>query len=180
MDRFSPLPTLTTERLRLRALKPEDAKAIYDYQSDKSHFPHVDMAVYTAFSEAEVYIERMNSGVAAGKWIIWAIADQTDDRILGTLSIWNFDWEKRIAEFGYGLFPEARGKGYMREALAAARAYGFNVLKLDALEAYTAIVNKPSIQLLENQGFDFLDEIDEEGSSGALTHMAVYRVTRRS
>ena len=158
---FNPFPILRTERLILRQLEDKDAPLFFNYQSNKQNFLHVDMTVFTDISQTYAYIKEKNEAVRQNKWILWAIADISTDRILGSISIWNFNQEKEKAEFGYGLFPGNTGKGLMKEALLRAIDFGFNDLGLKTLEAYTSINNNKSISLLKQTNFNYDSEIKE-------------------
>lgn len=172
---FNPFPILKTDRLVLRKLEGKDDKAIFKYQSDKDNFPYVDMPVYTNIEEARSYICKMNNGIYNNKWIIWAIVDRYTDNILGTISIWNISKEKSKAELGYGLFPGNIGKGIMSEALKLVVEYGFNTIGLDTIEAYTNVLNKKSISLLEKNNFTQKALLTElETFSGEPIEMVIY------
>ena len=168
---FNPFPTLRTKRLVLRQLEEKDAFLLFNYQSNKQNFLHVDMPVYTDISQAYTYIMEKNEGIQQNKWILWAITDINTDIILGTISIWNFNQEKEKAEFGYGLFPGSTGKGLMTEALLRAIDFGFNNLALKTLEAYTSKFNSQTIALLKRANFKFDSEIQE----GVAT-LAIYKI----
>ncbi len=165
--RFKPFPVLSSERLVLRQLSKEDAPAIYVYQSNKNNFPYVEMKVYEDVSEAENYIKKMNVGIRENQWIVWAIClkntsqDTGHETIIGTISIWNLDFKDNKAELGYGIFPEYRRLGYMREALTLVQKYGFETMQLNTLEAYTSHSNKPSFDLLTAMEFDFIHTIED-------------------
>ena len=171
---FNPFPTLRTKRLVLRKLEVRDAPLFFEYQSNKQNFIHVDIPVYTDISQTFTYIKEKNEAVQQNKWILWAITDINSDRILGTISIWNFNMEKETAEFGYGLFPENIGKGIMMEALLRAIDYGFKELGLKILEAYTSINNVKSISLLKRANFKYDSEIQE--GTGTL---AIYKIEKK-
>jgi len=171
MLNFTPFPIIKTERLVLRQLKQEDAALLYDYMSNKEHFPYVEMPIYTQISQAENYIEKMNQGVQKNQWIIWAIT--LNDTIIGTLSIWNCNSETLTAELGYGLFPSFRGKGYMNEALVAGQKYAFDTMNLKTIEAYTSVDNKSSRNLLEKLSFEYTETIEDEYQDMKL--MAIYK-----
>ena len=171
---FNPFPMLKTERLVLRQLEDKDAPLFFDYQSNKQNFLHVDMPVYTDILQAYSYIKEKNEDIQRNKWILWAIADINTDRILGTISIWNFNQEKDKAEFGYGLFPGNTGKGIMTEALLRAIDFGFKDLCLKTLEAYTNIMNLKSIKLLKRTHFKYVSKIQE--GTGTL---AIFKIEKK-
>lgn len=173
---FSPFPVLQTDRLLLRQLESSDDQLIFEYQSNKENFQFVDMPVYTSIEEAQNYIIKMNTGIANNRWIIWAIADQCTNRILGTISIWNLSIEESKAELGYGLYPGNLGKGIMSEALKKVVAYGFYHMGLKTIEAYTSTMNEKSIALLERNKFTPIASIIEDTSNGEPMEMAIYEL----
>jgi len=172
---FNPFPILKTERLVLRKLELKDAPLFFEYQSNKQNFIHVDMQIFTDISQTYKYIKEKNKGIQQNKWILWAIVDINTDRILGTISIWNFNLEKEKAEFGYGLFPGNTGKGIMTEAILQAIDYGFKDLGLKTLEAYTSINNVKSISLLKRTNFKYDSKIKE--GTGIL---AIYKIEKKN
>lgn len=89
--KFDEFPQIETARLYLRKLNEDDAQALFDYQSNKENFVHVDMPVYKEISEAASYIQRMNKGVEQGRWMIWGIVEKSSKNIIGTVSVWNYN-----------------------------------------------------------------------------------------
>lgn len=175
---FNPFPSLKGKRLSLKKMTANHVRGLYKYQSNKENFPYVDMPVFTDLAEAHHYIEKLNKGVSENKWIIWAICLAKSDEIIGTISIWNINCESEKAELGYGIFPEYRQQGYMQEALSLVIHYGFDILKLQAIEAYTSPVNEPSINLLKKMNFQFAKTFKDEYASGAWMDMFVIHDNR--
>jgi len=65
----------------------------------------------------------------------------------------------------------------MKEALLSAVDYGFNVMKLKSLDAYTEENNISSNKLLENCKFKAVDKVDDQGyCNDQIYHMVVYRL----
>ncbi|MBI9011334.1 MAG: GNAT family N-acetyltransferase [Clostridiales bacterium] len=173
---FKPFPVLKTERLILKKLNHTHIQPIYEYQSNKSNFVHVDMPIYTSISDASNYVTKMNEGIDSYKWIIWAICLKESETLIGTISIWNLDEEENIAELGYGIFPQFRGKGYMQETLKLIEQYALFTMKLDCLQAYTSKTNLDSIKLLEHLEFDYLKTVvDTDTTSRTPIEMVVYK-----
>lgn len=178
---FNPFPILTTNRLILRQLRPDDDKQIFNYQKDKNNFEHVDIPIHKCIEEAQDYIAKMNRGVAKNKWIIWAIADKGMDHILGTVSIWNISIEDGRGELGYSLFPCNTGKGIMTEALRKVVNYGFDIMGLKRIEAYTNEGNIKSRSLLEKNGFSFVSFFPEKHDRNDIAiQMVIYSKERTS
>ncbi len=173
--KFTPFPTLMTDRLILRRLLTKDDALTYRYRSDKANFKYVDMSLYTHLQQATDYIAKMNAGVDKDQWIIWAIADKKTDDIIGTISLWSFDHDNNKAEVGYGLYPGNVGHGYMSEALRAVTTYGIDTMVLSAIEAYTHVDNQRSRALLERCGYKEHSLFTEtETSDGEPIPMVIY------
>ncbi len=170
---FFPFPRLEGRRVLLRELVSGDAEGIFEYQSNKENFPYAEMVIYEDISQARAYIEKMNVGVESGKWIVWAICLKETGQIMGTISIWNLNDELNQGEFGYGIFPQFRRQGYMMEALDLAMEYGFKVMGLDKIEAYTFHKNEPSIDLLKKMNFEFVRTFEDDYCGGALMDLFV-------
>lgn len=167
---------ITTERLLLRKLEIKDSGPLFNFHKDKGNFLDADLPVYKAIEDVVLYIEKMNQGIIENKWYIWAIVSKDTSELMGSLTIWNLDKDLNKAEFGYALFPNFRGNGYMKEALLATIDYGFNILKLDSIEAYTKVDNQKSRRLLEALEFKYLETIEDDYSNGAL--MSIYKIDK--
>jgi len=174
INNFTPFPELKTERIILKKLEDCHIQALYDYQSNKANFKYVDMPVYTSIDEAKDYVAKMNDGVEKNKFIIWAICLQENEEIIGTISIWNLNKQNDTAELGYGIFPDYRRLGYMKESLTAVLGYGFNQMQLKTIEAYTSYYNEPSNKFLRNMQFSYVKTIEDEYLNGAL--MNIYKL----
>lgn len=177
MNIANPFPVIETANLLLRKLAPEDKHDIFRMRKDPIMHEYTDSKPDANIEETEAYIDRMLKGIAENKWIIWAIEHKQSGKVIGTISIWNIDREKEIAELGYGIIPDYRGKGLMKEALSAAVNYGFGAMKLKALDAYTEENNISSNKLLENCRFKIIDKVDDQGyCNDRIYHMIVYRL----
>lgn len=175
---FSPFPLIETPNLVLRRMEDGDLEDVFEMRSDPRMHLHTDTKPDEAPAETAAYIEKMTRGVDTEKWIIWAIQLRQSPKVIGSVSIWNLDRERGSGELGYGITPAYQGKGFMKEALRAAIDYGFNIMDLKTLEAYTERANTASCGLLERCGFTEADRVDEEGACNKRTyHMVVYRLT---
>ncbi len=174
---FNPFPTIETKNLLLRRMTHEDKHGIFQMRKDPRMHEYTDSKPDENIDETKVYIDKMVNGVAENKWIIWAIEHTEEKKVIGSISIWNIDKEQGTAELGYGIIPDYQGKGLMKEALLSAVDYGFNVMKLKSLDAYTEENNISSNKLLENCKFKAVDKVDDQGyCNDQIYHMVVYRL----
>ena len=118
------IPTLETERLRLRAPRLEDFGAYAEFRTG-------NRAAYAGgpFSRAEAF-EQLAALV--GHWLLrgygrWIVADRESDRPLGVVGLfYPEDWLE--PEIAWSVFEEAEGRGVAFEAARAARAYAYATL----------------------------------------------------
>lgn len=179
MIQFNPFPVLETANLCLRQMNLQDTEDLYHMRKDPRMHEHTDTKPDLTLDDTRQYIEKMNKGVGENKWIIWAIEHKTSHKVIGSISIWNLNLEEESAELGYGICPDYQGKGFMKEALLEAVKYGFDVMALKTLEAYTEIDNISSVKLLESCQFNEISRIEEKGYlNDRVYHMVVYQLEK--
>ncbi|MBP6697016.1 MAG: GNAT family N-acetyltransferase, partial [Flavobacteriales bacterium] len=76
-------PTLTTERLVLRELRPTDAEYVFAMRSDPLVMQHVTRPLARTIEDASALIDLINSMVAANDAVQWAITLKGDDTFIG-------------------------------------------------------------------------------------------------
>lgn len=180
MISFTPFPILETENLLLRRIEQRDANDLFEMRKDPRMHEYTDTKADEIIDDTKSYIDKMNKGVDDDKWIIWAIEHKQANKVIGTISIWNFDSEQQSGELGYGIIPDYQGKGLMKEALLSVVKYGFDKLNLNAIDAYTEENNLRSTKLLEKCDFTEIKRVDDEGYfSNRIYHMVVYRLENR-
>ena len=150
---FTPFPVLTTERLTLRQLSVNDDKEIFALRSDKQVNKYLDRDLSNTIEDARKFIDKIVEVVKQNKGIYWAITLTTNDKLVGTICLFNFSNENDQAEIGYELLPAFQGQGIMQEATSKVIAFGLDVIGLKAIEAYTHLENKNSSRLLEKFNF---------------------------
>jgi ribosomal-protein-alanine N-acetyltransferase len=163
---FNPFPTLTSERLLLREVVPNDVNEIFFLRSNKTVLKFINMPLATATEQAAQWIERITVAHKNNISINWGISLKEDSKIIGNICFWNISPEKDQAEIGYTLRPEFHGKGIMQETFTKVLEYGFDVMKLRRIEAYTSPHNSRSTALLERNNFIREKVILEEDGSG--------------
>ncbi|MCF8245086.1 MAG: GNAT family N-acetyltransferase [Saprospiraceae bacterium] len=146
---FAPFPSLTTERLLLRPLKLEDAPEMLVQRSDERILRFTEAKKAADLADATAFIEKIQAAVSA----YWAICPLGEDKLIGTICLWNLNTEKQVAELGYTLHPDHWGKGLASEAVTAVIDFGFAKMGATYLEAGCMTGNEASIRLLKKQGF---------------------------
>ena len=160
---FTPFPVLETDRLILRALNLEDAKAIFGLRTNKEVNEFIDRKTPNNLSEARAFIDKIAKLEENNKGVFWVIASNSTNELMGTIGLRNFEDEENYAEIGYEISPDYQERGYMSEAFEAVINYGFQNLEIETIEAFTHKNNIASIALLEKQNFVLDPERRDEG-----------------
>ena len=147
------VPTLESERLRLRPYRGNDAGAMFRLYSDPRVMRYWSFPPWTDPAQADAYLKRALADMAEGRVLPWAIASRDDDALIGTVTLFAFDAVQGRAEIGYSLDPKFQGQGLAGEALRMALGHGFDALRLRRVEADVDPRNSPSFRLLERLGF---------------------------
>jgi ribosomal-protein-alanine N-acetyltransferase len=162
--KFNPFPVLTTERLVLRQLTGDDREAVYFMRSDDKVNEFISRVRIQDAAGAEAFITDINLKIDNGDIIFWAISLRGSDELIGTICLWNFSPDYKIAELGYELNPAFQGLGYMNEAIRSVMEFAFHTLGVQTVEAFTQKNNARSIRLLKKNGFTHLPGRVDEGN----------------
>ena len=155
MVEFGEFPELETKRLILRRMTPADAGFYL------RHFSDPDIVELTAFDAPETLEEAAQELLEfcikpfeENKGIRWGILVRGETELAGTIGY--HQWVKAggyHARVGYDLTPAHRRYGIMTEALESVLQYGFEMMRLNKVEACTVTRNIASIRLLQKLGF---------------------------
>ncbi|MCY3833765.1 MAG: GNAT family protein [Chloroflexi bacterium] len=151
---FADLPTLETQRLRLRRIVDADldewlavwrSPGALDYLIDFEGAPDYRIAAEIIEWAHRIFAEK--SGVR------WAITLKPDRKMIGSCGFHLYERRHRRAEVGYELHSDHWRRGIMSEALAAVLRFCFDRLCLHRVEADVVEGNAASAALLKKQGF---------------------------
>ncbi len=164
------IPTLTTERLILRAPRIEDASALTAfYASDRSSFVGGPISAELAWR---------NLAQEAGHWLLrgygrWTVTEKESDTAIGTIGLWYPEGFPE-QELGWDLFEGATGKGYATEAAEAALTYAYNTLGWTTAISLIANGNTPSMGVAQRLGAAYDGDFTHEryGAMQIWRHLA--------
>lgn len=142
---FEKLPVLSSDRLVLNEIQPEEAKALIEIS--------VYDGVYAKDEAGAVQIlEKINHDMAQGEALHWGIFLKNTGELTGTCGYYR-GFASHRGEIGYVLHPSYRGLGIMTEAVRLIVDFGLDRLKLHAVIAYTDPANFASQAVLQRVGF---------------------------
>jgi RimJ/RimL family protein N-acetyltransferase len=147
---------LSTERLLLRELQPQDAPALFAVFSDPVTVDYTEWEPFRTVSEAEWLVNWARTSAEQDPRLVfaWGICQHNaqDTGVIGmvTLSIRNRSIGE--ASLGYILLRSTWGRGFASEAGIAVVDFGFQQLQLHRITGACSPENVASARVLEKIG----------------------------
>lgn len=150
---YNPFPELTTSRLRLRQIRPDDVDDLHAILSDEAVTQPYGVETFSTRREAKERILTIQRHYRARQALRWAITCRDAGRLIGACGF--VAWKRKFchAAIGYELAPAYWRRGIMTEALTAVLDFGFKRLDLNRIEALVKPDNEASLGLLRKLGF---------------------------
>jgi RimJ/RimL family protein N-acetyltransferase len=158
-----PIPSLTTDRLLLRPMGPEDAEASYAMYSDPEVTAFLDWDAPSWPEYLDLYAAALEKRkrYPAGLGVPGGFERETG-RMVGVFMLKPLDEGPEI-EVGYHLARWAWGKGYATEGARALLKYGRETLGLSRIVAVVRPDNVRSLRVVERLGLRPDGEVDVDG-----------------
>ena len=144
---------LQTKRLILRQWKKEDYEPFAKLNADPKvmeFFPSVLTKV-----QSDVMASTLKALISQNGWGFWVLEEKETGLFVGTLGLHEPSDDLAFlpcVEIGWRLSHEHWGKGYATEAGLEVLKFAFEVLDLEEVVSFTAVVNKRSSSLMERLG----------------------------
>jgi 8-oxo-dGTP diphosphatase len=153
---FAPL---TTERLSLRPLRPQDADAVHRLVNDWSIARNLESVPFPyAREQADKWIADTERELAAARAYHLAVVETGGDRLIGVVGLRLDPKRARTATLGYWVGREWWGKGFATEAAGRLARWALANLALDDIFAAVAVDNPASVAVLQRLGFRQIGE----------------------
>lgn len=150
---FSHFPVLTTNRLILRQIRPEDFKSVFDIFSRPEVTDFYNLDSFQTDEPAKALVDSFIQRFHNKQGIRWGISFKGDTKLIGTCGLQNLVIQHSRAEIGYDLNPDFWRTGIMSEAIKEILRYCFNIVRLNRIEALCMQGNYASISLLKKCNF---------------------------
>lgn len=148
---FTRLPQLKHDVVCLRALEERDIDDWYNYLRLPAVFEHTSWNV-SAASELAPYAWSAQEHSASSP-IRFAIALQSDDRLVGTAGFHTVSSVNQTAELAYDLVPEMWGKGIATAVCEELITWAHTCTKTLRVQATVLESNERSARVLDRLGF---------------------------
>ena len=144
---------LSNERVRLRAVEPEDIELLHAVENDTSLWDISNTNVpYSRYILRE-YLKNTQYDLFADKQLRLVIERKSDCVPLGIIDITDFMPIHSRGEVGIVIRKACRREGYGTDALRLLCDYAFGFLRLNQLYAQIAVGNTACIRLFASCGF---------------------------
>lgn len=147
-----PFQALETARLRLRCVIGEDAEATAKMMTpDVSRWIAYWPVPFT-YEMAVARIEASRQRAYVGDALPFAVTEKASNDLIGWVTIYRDEGNRRRGSLGYWFGERHHGKGYMKELAPVVLAAGFELLDLDVIEAAAQPGNAASIAVMKACG----------------------------
>lgn len=165
-------PILTTERLLLRQLSKSDSEEILQLRSNPEINKFLNRKPSRNLEDALSFIKSIIEN-ESDEFFYWAITKTDNEKLIGTICLFEFLNDVEKCEIGYELLTEYQGQGFMIEAAKKIIEYASETLKVKTIDAITHKDNQNSTELLLKLNFKELQNSNHEN-----TNLILFRLTR--
>lgn len=150
-------PTLSTERLLLRALTPDDADSLYRHASNPNVTRYTSWDAHTSIDQSIRFV-----GEYAPSQYLQAIPEPiaiceraNAGEVIGVTGGTWADRSNQCMELGFWIAEPFWGRGYIPEAARELLRYLFDTYTLERVQAHCLAENLASARALEKIGLKF-------------------------
>ena len=158
-------PKLSGKLVNLRELSIDDATTIVGIMNHEISKYLYKVPYPYKIEDVLNFIKSSCDDFRLRKAITFAIdyknKSQSIQLLCGTIGINDIDYSNKKANIGYWIGKQYQSKGIATESVKLVVNYAFDILKLIEISAYVFPDNKPSIRVLEKNGFVKVQEINE-------------------
>lgn len=150
---FFPEPPLTDGVVVVRRVRDDDVPAIVEACQDPL-IKRFTSAIPDPYGEADARHWFAGHERMLDEEVPVAIADASDDRLVGMTGLHSVNWHHRRADAGYWTAPWARERGVASRALRLVVDWGFAEFRLRRIGLFADVDNEPSHLVAERAGFE--------------------------
>ena len=147
---------LENNKVKIRALEPDDISLLYKWENDTSVWKYSNTFIPFSKFTLKKYLENAHLDIFEAKQVRFIIEanDISNPEPIGLIDL--FDYEAMHNRAGVGILIGElayRKKGYAFAALGLIKDYAFNILHLHQLYCNISFNNEKSLKLFLKHGF---------------------------
>lgn len=141
--------------IKLRALEPEDADLLYEWENDTAIWNVSNTLKPFSLNLIRSYIESEHLDIYESKQLrLMVQLFEEPYSTIGIVDLFDFDPYNRRAGVGIMVHKDYRSNGYAADALNILSDYAFNHLNLHQLHCIISEKNIISVELFKKSGFN--------------------------
>lgn len=144
---------LNGQKVRLRALEPEDVDTLYDMENDPQTWSVTDASVPYSHNALRQYVDASQNDLFADRQLRLMIVEQDGGATVGAIDLFGFEPMHARAEVGVAVMARYRSRGYGGEAVRLLCTYAFCHLHMKQLTAHVGTDNAVSLRMFRRLGF---------------------------
>ncbi|CAB4703048.1 unannotated protein [freshwater metagenome] len=177
------IPTLTYGLMTLRPLAEKDIPEIYASCQDAVIPRFTRVPINYTMAHAEFFVrEKTPKSLAEKSELAFAIDYGNGDerKFAGVISFHSMDLPDLVAELGYWISADLRGKGIGTTAARMLTNFGFETMGFERIEALVDVENTASKLLLSSAGYSLEGILRKKSRrfDGSQIDMALFAVIR--
>ncbi|SHK46733.1 ribosomal-protein-alanine N-acetyltransferase [Anaerocolumna jejuensis DSM 15929] len=145
--------TLTEDVISYKALDLKDTEKIHRYTSDEEVSRYIGWKLMRNREETYEHIQTMQRREGAGSHLYSSVILKASGEIIGTVMLFDFNFDVGCGEIGYVFHKDYWGKGYGTRSVALLCDFALRNLKLQKLYASVVDENTGSARILIKNGF---------------------------
>lgn len=150
------VPRLETDRLKLRAVFPEDAADVFELFSDPLVAQYYEFEPFQSIDQAVALIRKFTHWFQNNQAIRWGMIDRTSGKLIGSCCFDTFRPKYHSVNLGYNLRSDRWGAGLATEAVSAIIDVAFQqgiVGPVNRIQAMSVTENVASERVVRRLGF---------------------------
>lgn len=147
---------LSNEQILLRAVEPEDADIIFEWENNTDNWAVSNTLVPFSHHTITQYALNANQDIFEARQLRLMVVERQSNIVVGAVDLYDFDPFHQRAGVGVLInSPEHRRHGFAFQAIELLKKYAFDYLHLKQLYCGIGASNQQSILLFEKLEFQF-------------------------
>lgn len=152
---FTKLPTIETERIKLRKITLEDVEDVFLYASNEEVSKYVPWNTHKTLLDSQKFVEFILKQYEKKLILPWGIENKENGRLIGNIDLFSWQPKHKFAEISYVISKEYWGMGITTEATKEVLKFGFEKMGLVRIQAKSFIDNLASEKVMIKSGMTF-------------------------
>ena len=125
---------------------------VHRYSVNPKLYEFFEYEPFQKLSDTENFINKKLNQMDSGNDHYWFARRKSDDYLIGTACLVNFNYQRQSVEWGYGIDPDFWGTGFIFQMQEILKFLVFDLLELNRLGGLTSAKNSRTIASVKASG----------------------------